>query len=88
MMKVSLSKAGVNHLNLQTIDKKGLQQNLTTLEQAELVVVSPAIENYARQQLAKVDRVMVFNYRLDLDNMSLLKARLAVIQSERTTVSS
>ena len=87
-MKVSLEKAGINHLNLQAIDKKELQQNPEILEQAELVVVSPTLENYVRQQLTKVDRVIVFNFRLDLDNMSLLKARLAAIQSERTTISS
>ena len=87
-MKVSLEKAGVNHLNLQAIDKKEVQQTPEILEQAELVIVSQRVENYVRQQLTKVDRVMVFNFRLDLDNMSLLKARLAAIQSERTTVSS
>ena len=87
-MKVSLEKAGINHLNLQAIDKKELQQNPTILEQAELVIVSPTVENYVRQQFDQLDRVMVFNFRLDLENMSLLKARLAAIQSERTTVSS
>ena len=87
-MKVSLEKAGVNHLNLQALDKKELQQNPEILEQAELVIVSPTVENYVRQQFNIVDRVMVFNFRLDLDNMSLLKARLAAIQSSRTTVSS
>ena len=86
-MKVSLEKAGINHLNLQAIDKKELQQNPTILEQAELVIVSPTVENYVRQQFNIVDRVVVFNFRLDLDNVSLLKARLAAIQSERTTVS-
>ena len=87
-MKVSLEKAGIHHLNLQAIDKKDLQQNPEILEQAELVVVSGLVENYVHQQFNIVDRVMVFNFRLDLDNMSLLKARLAAIQSERTTVSS
>jgi DNA-binding transcriptional regulator YhcF (GntR family) len=85
-MKVSLEKAGVNHLNLQAIDQKDLKQNPEILEQAELVVVSRLVENYVRQHFNLVDRVMVFNFRLDLDNMSLLKARLAAIQSERTTV--
>ena len=87
-MKVSLEKAGINHLNLQAIDKKELQQNPEILEQAELVIVSPTVENYVRQQLPEVDRVTVFNFRLDLENMSLLKARLAAIQSSRTSVSS
>ena len=86
-MKVSLEKAGVNHLNLQPIDKENLQQNPEILEQAELVIVSQRVENYVRQQFNMVDRVISFNFRLDLDNMSLLKARLAAIQSERTTVS-
>jgi DNA-binding transcriptional regulator YhcF (GntR family) len=85
-MKVSLSKAGINHLDLQALDKKELQPNPKILEQVELVVVSPLVENYVRQQFNIVDRVMVFNFRLDLDNMSLLKARLAAIQSARTTV--
>ena len=87
-IKVSLEKAGINHLNLQAINKKDLQQTPEILEQAELVIVSQRVENYVRQQFDLVDRVMVFNFRLDLDNMSLLKARLAAIQSERTTVSS
>ena len=87
-MKLSLLKAGVDNLNLQAIDKKKLQQNPEILEQAELVIVSQRVENHVRQQLTKVDRVMVFSFRFDLDNMSLLKARLAAIQSERTTVSS
>ena len=85
-MKVSLEKAGVNHLNLQAIDRKALQQNSSILEQAELVIVSLTVENYVRQQFNIVDRVVVFNFRLDLDNISLLKARLAAIQSSRTTV--
>ena len=85
-MKVSLEKAGINHLNLQAIDKKELQQNPTILEQAELVIVSPPVENYVRQQFDLAERVVVFNFRLDLDNMSLLKGRLAAIQSQRTTV--
>ncbi|MDJ0570223.1 MAG: GntR family transcriptional regulator [Pleurocapsa sp. MO_192.B19] len=87
-MKVSLEKAGIHYLNLQAIDKKDLQQNPEILEQAELVIVSRLVENYVRQQLTKVDRVMVFNFHLDLDNISLLKARLAAIQSSRSTVSS
>ncbi|MDJ0597021.1 MAG: GntR family transcriptional regulator [Pleurocapsa sp. MO_226.B13] len=87
-MKVLLEKAGINHLNLQAIDKKELQQNPEILEQAELVLVSQRVENYVRQQFNIADRVMVFNFRLDNDNISLLKARLAAIQSERTTVSS
>jgi DNA-binding transcriptional regulator YhcF (GntR family) len=85
---VSLERAGIHHLNIQAIEKEDLQQNPKILEQVELVIVSPAVENYVRQQFKKVDRVMVFNFRLDLDNMSLLKARLAAIQSSRTTVSS
>ena len=88
VIKVSLELAGINHLNLQAIDRKNLQQNPEILEQAELVIVSPTVENYVRQQFNIADQVMVFSFRLDLDNMSLLKARLAAIQSERTTVSS
>lgn len=87
-IKVSLEQAGIHHLNLQAIDKFDLQQNPQILEQVELVVVSPIVENYVRQQFNIVDQVMVFNFRLDLNNMSLLKARLAAIQSSRTTVSS
>ena len=87
-MKVSLEKAGIHHLNLQAIDKKELQQNSEILEQAELVIVSRLVENFVRQQFDLAEQVVVFNFRLDLDNMSLLKARLAAIQSSRTTVSS
>ena len=87
-MKVSLEKAGVNHLNLQAIDFENLQQNPSILEQAELVIVSRLVENYVRQQFDLAEQVVVLNFRLDLDNISLLKARLAAIQSERTTVSS
>ena len=86
-MKVSLKKAGINHLNLQAIDFEELQQNPSILEQAELVIVPQRVENYVRQQFDLAERVMVFNFRLDLDNMSLLKARLAAIQSSRATVS-
>lgn len=87
-MKVSLEKAGINHLKIQAIEKEDLQLHPEILEQVELVVVSPTLENYVRQQFNIADRVMVFNFRLDLDNMSLLKARLAAIQSSRTTASS
>lgn len=86
-MKVLSEKAGILHLNLQAIDFEDLQQNPQILEQVELVVVSSSVENYVRQQFDLADRVMVFNFRLDIDNISLLKARLAAIQSERTTVS-
>ena len=84
-MKVSLEKAGINHLKIQAIEKENLQQNLKILEAAELVVVSSLIKNYVCQQFNIVDKVMVFNFHLNLDNISLLKARLAAVQSERTS---
>lgn len=86
-MKVLLEKAGIRHLNIQAIDFDDLQQNPQILEQVELVVVSSSVENYVRQQFSQVERVIVFNFRLDLDNMSLLKARLAAIQSSQIIVS-
>ena len=86
-MKVSLEKAGINHLNIQAIDKQNLQQNPNILEKADLVIVSRLVKNYVCQQFDVVDRVMVFNIRLELDNISLLKARLAAIQSSQISAS-
>jgi hypothetical protein len=86
-MKVSLEKAAIHHLNLQTIDKENLHKNPEILPKVELIIVSPIVENYVRQQFNLVDRVMVFDFRLDLENISLLKARLAAIQSSQTSVS-
>jgi hypothetical protein len=87
VMKVSLEQAGIHHLNLQATDEEDLQRNPKIREQVELVVVAPTIENYVRQQFNQVNQVIVLNFRLDLDNISLLKARLAAIQSSRTTAS-
>lgn len=86
-MKVLLEQAGIHHLNLQAIDEEELQCHPKIRERVELVVVNPTVENRVRQQFNQVNQVIVFNFRLDLDNMSLLKARLATIQSERTTAS-
>jgi hypothetical protein len=85
-MKVSLEKAGINHLNIQAMDKQNLEQNPEIFEQAELIIVSRLVENYVLQQFNVVDRIIVFNIRLELDNISLLKARLATIQSSQTGI--
>ena len=87
-MKEMLERAGIHHLNLQTTDLKYLQSNPQILEQIDKVCVSRLVENYVRQQITEVERVIVFNFHLEPTNISLLKARLAAIQSERTTISS
>jgi DNA-binding transcriptional regulator YhcF (GntR family) len=86
-MKVSLEKAGIYHLNFQAINKKDLKQNIHILERIELIIVSPGVENYVRQHFSAINQVIVFNFCLNLDNMSLLKARLAAIQSPRIAMS-
>ena len=83
--------ACINHLNLLAIDFENLQQNPEILEQAKPVIVSPTVENSVCQQFDLDERVMVFNFRLDQDDLAVLKARLATIQSKiqskRITVS-
>ena len=87
-MKEMLERAGIHHLNFQTADLNYLQSNPKIVEQVDKVCVSRLVENYVRQQITEVERVIVFNFHLEPTNISLLKARLAAIQSERTTISS
>lgn len=82
-MQSLLEGARINHLFFQAIDTKDIQQNPKILKQAELFVVSPVVEDYIRQQVNIDDQVMVFNIRLDQDDMPLLKTRLATIELER-----
>ena len=86
-IKVSLEKYGINHLDFKTINKKDLKQNIQNLTPVELAIVSPEVENYVCNNFSTIDRVIVFNFCLNMDNMSLLKARLAAIQSPRQAIS-
>lgn len=87
-MKEMLERAGIHHLNLQTADLNYLQSNPQILEQVDKVCVSRLVEDYVRQQLPSGERVIVFNFNLEPTNISLLKARLAAIQSEQKTADS
>jgi len=84
VMKVCLELSGIHHLNFQTIENGNILKSPEILEDIGLLILSPSlIENNSLWQSAEVCKVMVFNFRLDSDNISLLKARLATIQSER-----
>ena len=87
-MKEMLERAGIHHLNFQTSSLKYLQSNPQILEQVDKVCVSRLVENYVRQQLPSGERVIVFDFHLEPTNISLLKARLAAIQSEQITAGS
>ncbi len=79
-IKQMIQKAGISHINFQTVGLEYLQQNRQLLEQADAVCASREVEDYVRQYSPQPDKVMVFNFRLDETNMSVLKARLAAIQ--------
>ena len=87
-MKEMLERAGIHHLNFQTTALNYLQSNPKIWSQIDKVCVSRLVENYVRQQLTEAERVIVFNFNLEPTNISLLKARLAAIQSEKITASS
>lgn len=85
-MKQILVQAGISHIIFQTIELKSLEQNPQLLSQFELVCVSKLIENYVLQYSLQLDKVLIFNFRLDESNMSVLKARIATIKLVKSIV--
>ncbi len=85
VMKQMLEQSGMSHINFQVIGLEYLRQNRQLLSQVDLVCASRLVEDYVRQYSPQPDKVMVFSFSLDRTNMSVLKARLAAIQSVKLT---
>lgn len=88
VMKRMLEQAGISHINFQVLGLEGLMQNRQLLSQVDLICASRQVENYVRQYISQPEKVIVFNFSIDQTNMSVLKARLAAIQTASLTASS
>ncbi len=84
-MKKMLKQAGISHINFQTLRLENIKQNPQLLEQASTICVSKEVENYVRQCSFQLSKIMVFNFILDETNISVLKARIAAIQSVKSS---
>lgn len=84
VMKKMLKQAGISHLNLRAIDLESLSQKLHLLEQADGICASPLVTDKVRQQCQQAEKVMVFNFCIEPTNLSVLKARLVALSSERS----
>ncbi len=80
-----LKRAGIHHLNLQILSPEELEQNLRIWEQVDRVIVSRSVLDYVEKLSPQSDKILVLNFSLEPTNISVLKARLAAIQSARQT---
>lgn len=84
VMKKTLERAGLSHLNLRAVSLESLQQEPQLLGRADRICASPLVADLIRQQCQQPEKVMVFNFCIDPINLSVLKARLASLESERS----
>ncbi|MBD6620934.1 GntR family transcriptional regulator [Komarekiella sp. 'clone 1'] len=87
MMKQVLQQSGISHINFQTLPLKHLQQDDHLLKKADAVCTSRLAESYVRQYSFLSSEVMLFNFRLDPTNMSVLKNRIAAIKFNKLATS-
>lgn len=85
VMKRMLEQAGISHIKFQAVCLECLRQNRQLLSQVDVVCASRLVEDYVRQYNPQPDKVMVFNFSIEPTNMSVLKARIAAIQSAKLT---
>jgi len=85
VMKRMLEQAGISHINIQAVCLEGFRQNRQLLSQVDVVCASRLVEDIVRQYSPQPDKVMVFNFSIEPTNMSVLKARIAAIQSTKLT---
>lgn len=83
VMKQMLQQAGISHINFQAVSLEDLRQNHQLLSQVDGVCASKLVEDIVRQSSPKREKVMVFNFNIEPTNISVLKARLAAIQSAK-----
>ncbi|WP_310834240.1 GntR family transcriptional regulator [Aetokthonos hydrillicola] len=84
-MKWVLESAGISHISFQTLDLESLKQNHHILSQFDVVCASRLVEDYVLQYHPQPEKLMVFDFNLDESNLSVLKARLAVIRLEKSS---
>lgn len=85
VMKRMLQQAGISHINFQAVSLEDLRQNHQLLSQVDLVCASRLVEDIVRQYSPEREKVMVFNFSIEPTNISVLKARIAAIQSAKLT---
>lgn len=81
ILKQMLEEAGISHLSLQAVDFEYIQRNYQLLDQVDAVYASPLIYHDVRKVSPQPEKVVLFNLSIDRTNISVLKARLAAIQS-------
>lgn len=86
ILKQMLEEAGISHLSIQVVDFEYIQRNCQFLDQFNAVYASPLVYHDVREVSPQPEKVVMFNFRIDPTNISVLKARLAAIQSEKLVV--
>lgn len=81
ILKQMLEEAGISHLSLQAVDFEYIQRNCQLLDQVDAVYASPLVYFKVREVSPQPEKVVLFNLSIDRTNISVLKARLATIQS-------
>lgn len=85
ILKQMLEEAGISHLSIQVVDLEYIQRNYQLLEQVDTVYASPLVYHDVREVSPQPEKVVMFSLSIDLTNISVLKARLAAIQSGKLT---
>lgn len=85
ILKQMLKEAGISHLSLQAVDFKHIQRNCQLLDQVDAVYASPLVYHKVREVSPQPEKVVMFKLSIDQTNISVLKARLATIQSAKLT---
>jgi len=86
ILKQMLEEAGISHLSLQAVDFEYIQRNCQLLAQVDAVYASPLIYHDVRKVSPQPEKIVLFNLSIKQTNISVLKARLAAIQSGKLTV--
>jgi DNA-binding transcriptional regulator YhcF (GntR family) len=85
ILKQMLEEAGISHLSLQPVGFEYIQRNYQLLAQVDAVYASPLVYRKVREVSPQHEKVVMFNLSIEQTNISVLKARLAAIQSAKLT---
>lgn len=80
-LKQILEEAGISHLSIQAVDFEYIQQNCQLLDHVDAVYTSPLVYYNVRETSPQPEKVVMFNFSVDRASISILKARIAAIQS-------
>jgi DNA-binding transcriptional regulator YhcF (GntR family) len=80
-MKQIIEQTGISHLKFWETSFEDFQKNLQLLEKVSLVCVSGLVYDHVRQFITQPEKLLKFDFEIDKASITVLKTRLATIQS-------